>query len=365
VDSSLEFWRGQPLLFGQVREDAETERWLASRHDSVRRAVVIASAGCTALSLADCVSERLDAIDINARQVALTSLKLAALRSLGRDDFLRLLCGPVSPREVCASLSMAPDAQRLLAELPDHLPGGLQNAGRVDRMMRMLRSLFFATVHDRGFVEEFLRLSDAHTQAKSFDSEWHSVRWHLATETVFNRLALSLAFGRQATHRMTRSFAADVRGKIRDRLTTLPCLQNGHAWQDFLGCYPRGVDAALPSYARSAGFSLATQNSSKIRLHVGDAQTWLARQDAGSIDFFALSNILELSPPETHAHLLEEVERTGSPGAILCLRSILPFENQPGRMGRFCHHDQLSQECHKRERALICNRFQVFVADGP
>ena len=354
------FWRRQPLLFGHVREDAATERWLIERHGRVHRAVVITSAGCTALSIADLVDGQLDAVDINPRQVALTELKLAALRELSRDDLVRLLTGPVAPRELCASLALSPSARRLLGELPPALPRGLQNCGRVDRFLHVLRHLLHATVHDRRFIEDFLSLSDIAAQAARFDREWDTARWRLATGVAFNRLTLALAFGAQAARNLPQSFAADVRSKVRRGLTTHPAMENGHAWQDFLGRYPRG-DAALPCFARQSHHSSARAAVSRIRTRSSDVLAWLRDCPSHGVDFFALSNILELAPPAAHVALLAEVDRTAAPGATVCLRSILPFERLPRMLG-LRHDADLSVECERRERALICNRFHILIA---
>jgi S-adenosylmethionine-diacylglycerol 3-amino-3-carboxypropyl transferase len=349
------------LLFGQVREDAEVERWLVQRHGAVDRAVVVASAGCTVLSLVDLVHERIEAVDINPRQLALTEIKLAALRTLERAEFLTVLGGPFALRDLGLELSLR--AQALVAELPVALSEGLQNAGSVDRLIGILRGLFFTTVHSQKFVEEFLWLDSSDEQRLRFDEVWDTRLWRLATGLVFNRVALRIRFGKAAAARVPASFAALVRERVRDRLVRFPCRENGCAWQAFLGKYPAGIEAALPCYAQKEMFPRIAACARKVHLHEGDLQAWLAGQAGARFDFLALSNVLELATPRAALSMLEATSRATAPGALVCLRAILPPENLPARIGRLVRDENLAEACARRDRSLVCNRFTIYRAE--
>jgi len=362
MEADARFWASQPLLFGQVREDAEVERWLVQQHGAVSRAVVVASAGCTVLSLADLVHERIDAVDINSRQLALTEIKLAALRTLARAEFLTVLGGPLALRSLGVELS--PRARGLVAELPDVLPKGLQNAGSVDRMLGILRRLFFTTVHSQKFVEEFLWLDSPGEQRLRFDEVWDTRLWRLATGLAFNRAALRIRFGKAAAARVSGSFAASMRERARDRLVRFPCRENGYAWQAFFGKYPAGIDAALPRYVQKEMFPRIAACARKVHLHEGDLQAWLAGRAGAGFDFLALSNVLELSAPRAAHSMLEAASRVAAPGALVCLRAILPPENLPERIGRLVRDENLAETCARMDRSLVCNRFTIYRAEA-
>jgi len=361
MEADARFWARQPLLFGQVREDSEVERWLVRRHGAVTRAVVVASAGCTALSLADLVHERLEVVDINPRQLALTEIKLAALRALEHAEFLTMLGGPIAPRDL--DLELSPRARALIAELPAALPKGLQNAGSVDRLIGTLRGVLFLTVHSRKFVEEFLWLDSPDTQRQRFDKEWDTRLWRLATEVAFNRAFLQIRFGKDAAARVPASFAALVRERVRGRLVHFPCRENGYAWQAFLGKYPAGIEAALPCYARKEMFPRIAACARKVHLHEGDLRTWLDGQAGAGFDFLALSNVLELAAPHAVLAMLDAVSRATAPGALVCLRAILPPENLPMRIGRLVWDGNLSETCARMDRSLVCNQFAIYRAE--
>jgi S-adenosylmethionine-diacylglycerol 3-amino-3-carboxypropyl transferase len=361
MSSDAAYWRRQPLLFGQVREDAGVERWLAAQHGSVRRAVVIASAGCTALSLVDLVSDQLNAVDINPLQVAFAEIKLSALRMLERDEFVRLLCGsPAVPKELMAGLP--PASCRLLARLEPRLANGLQNAGRVDGFLRLLRTMLFATVHSRDFVRDFLCLESVDAQRARFDVAWDTWRWRAATALAFNRGSLLMGFGVSAARQLPGSFAACIRAKVRAGLTRFPCHTNGYAWQSLLGEYPPNADAALPVYMQPEGFSECGRHLHKLRITAMDVRAWLDEQRAASIDFFALSNILELSLPKDSGVLMRSIERAAAPGALVCLRGILPNANFPARAGGLRLDESLSVQSAERDRSIVCNVFHIYRA---
>jgi S-adenosylmethionine-diacylglycerol 3-amino-3-carboxypropyl transferase len=362
MEADTRFWARQPLLFGQVREDAEVERWLVQRHGAVSRAVVVASAGCTVLSLADLVRERIEAVDINPRQLALTEIKLAALGALERTEFLTMLGGPSALRDL--ALELSPRARALIAELPATLPKGLQNAGSVDRLIGTLRGLFFTTVHSRKFVEEFLWLDFPGEQRSRFDEEWDTRLWKLATGLAFNRAALRIRFGKAAAARVPASFATLVRERVRDRLVRFSCRGNGCVWQAFLGEYPAGIEAALPCYARKDMFPRVAACARKVHLHEGDLRAWLAGQAGAGFDFLALSNVLELAAPRAAISMLEAASRAAASGALVCLRAILPPENLPERIGRLVRDDILAETCARMDRSLVCNRFTIYRAES-
>ncbi len=324
-------------MFGQVREDVGVERWLVSRHGAVGRAVVIASAGCTAISLLDLVSERLTAVDINPAQVEFVRWKVELMRRVELGKFRRELF----------------DGRRARA-----------NSGIVDRILATLRWLLHVGVHSRGFVEDFLRMDSVPNQARRFDAEWDTWRWRLATEVAFNPLALRAGYGGEVARALPGSLAQLVRSRVRRTLTGFPANSNGYAWQSLAG-RPGAGEAGLPYFAREAEYARLRARLGKLDFACADVAAWLRGQPAESIDFFGLSNVLELTGAERTRGLLREVERTARSGAVVCLRSILPVSaTDPGWLvGRLRWDERASQEAERRDEGLVCNFFRILRAD--
>src|SRR2546423_1533016 len=86
------------VLFSQVREDPlldlEVARRVAARRGRPARVLLIASGGCTAVSLlaSEAVAE-VHAVDANPAQLHLTALRQAAALTLDRDEVRALLDG--------------------------------------------------------------------------------------------------------------------------------------------------------------------------------------------------------------------------------------------------------------------------------
>ncbi len=353
------YWRHGPLRFGQVREDANTERALAIEHGAVRRAVVIASAGDTALSLVDVVAERLFAVDINAAQIALTRLKWTAVRQLELASLRNLLFGPAAEAQAALRLVLTDESYPLRPRIPN----GLQNSGRVDAVLATLRRALFLTVHPRTFVRDFLGQNSPARQAERFDREWNTPIWQLATAIAFNPLVLQIGWGKAVRKNLPGSFANILRERIRRSLTRTPCATNGYLWQAFLGEMPDGIDKALPVYTHSSVASrLSKLDADRMETRCCDVVQWLTAQPAAQLDFFAMSNILELTGAKRVADLIREVERCAATGSIVCFRGILPLTNPPfpEQYGRLAFDPELTRKVEEIDQSVICNFFRIY-----
>ncbi|MEO0531734.1 MAG: BtaA family protein [Planctomycetota bacterium] len=80
---------GNQLVYNTCWEDPRLDR-VALELGPGDRLLVITSAGCNALDYALDEPERIDTVDVNARQNALLDLKLAAIRHLDHDQFFQL-----------------------------------------------------------------------------------------------------------------------------------------------------------------------------------------------------------------------------------------------------------------------------------
>ncbi|MEY3660206.1 MAG: hypothetical protein RLZZ169_1031, partial [Pseudomonadota bacterium] len=74
------------IYFAQIREDGLVERGLLARHPA-REVVCIGSGGCTAFALVD-RAPAITVVDANPSQIHLIELKLAAVASFEREEYM-------------------------------------------------------------------------------------------------------------------------------------------------------------------------------------------------------------------------------------------------------------------------------------
>jgi S-adenosylmethionine-diacylglycerol 3-amino-3-carboxypropyl transferase len=149
-----------PYNFGQSQEDELTEA-AALNLGAQDRAVSIASAGDMPLSLAALGAKKVTAVDIDPAQLALTRLKLTAVRRLARQEAIGFL----------GYLPMTKHRRRELyqgisSELPQEdlafwddakgvIGGGVIWAGRFERYMRYLRFVVVTVLGRRNVAAMF------------------------------------------------------------------------------------------------------------------------------------------------------------------------------------------------------------------
>lgn len=318
------------VLFGQTRDDVEVERWLIEQHGAVQRAMVITSGGCAPLTLLDVVRDEILSVDINPAQNRLAELKFVAWRE-SLEDFETLLCG--DGREIFARLRtrMDPRSAAWWEARSRELRGGLLHCGRLDHFSALMRSLFFLTVHGRKFVGRFLMLDSEEAQRAAFARDWNTWRWRFALAAGFNPRLLRLTFNQSAAGFLPDNFAQILGGRLRHWLTAHPARSNPHLWQSFLGKYPPDR-ADWPRYFQTAYRAGNLGSLAKVSLHDGDVAEVLRTQDAGSLEFVSLSNVLELVPDA--GPILAAAAYAVRRGGLLLSRGILPGdENPPAQSG--------------------------------
>ncbi len=371
------------LMFGQVREDAAVDLFLVRQLQSPNRLFVIASGGCTALSLLTVDSCSVDALDISQAQIALVELKAALYKHLGFAAAKQacIADGRAFLKQVNSQLS--PQAQHFFSARSESLKSGLNNCGWVDQRMHQLTKLFYLFVHSLEETKSFLCLDEIDRQREFYSKHWCNWQWKLAMKVAFSRLFLRLAHGNAAEQLVPDDFSALMEGRLARAFTDFPNAANPYLWQAFFAQY-NNSEAGLPPYLQSASGALIEANIDRLNLVCEDTVAWLAKQPAASIDYFGLSNILELLPPDYAVRLRAEIVRCGRPGAIVCVRSIFrrraavfredsagaitreaakagaDSANQNSCSGKLVFDRVLSDKAEEMDRSLFCNFYEIY-----
>ena len=172
---------------------------------------------------------------------------------------------------------------------------------------------------------------------------------------------MRLVYGRDIVHALPDGLACGVRERIEATLVGFPAATNGYLWQVFLGCYPEDP-AGLPLYLQPSGVETIRSRIDRLQVEAADITDWLDGQPRASIDFLALSNILELSDLATAGALADAVAKSARPGSVVCLRSIFPPRQDIMELlvNRWEWDRDLSETLASRDRSMLCSFIRIF-----
>jgi S-adenosylmethionine-diacylglycerol 3-amino-3-carboxypropyl transferase len=302
-----------PLKFAVVREDPELEASLVER-SGARAALLVASGGCTALTLARRFPTlQLTAFDLNPRQLQHLADKAVAA---ARGELARLNVG-------------------------DARPDGLNQSGEFEGLFRILRA----------GVEEFV--APRPEIAAYFDGSvdprpWLQHRyWPALFATTFNDPLLHAMFGPDATqHAAPGSYPDYFRRAFERGLLDAAGPRNPFLQHVLLGYY-RPEEA--PPYVGAAEIP-------PIELIEGSLPE-VAELDR--FDLYSLSNIFDWSADALVAEWGERLQRAARPGATVLIRQLNNRRDVTRFFAGFRFDAALGDALSARDRSLFYERVLV------
>jgi S-adenosylmethionine-diacylglycerol 3-amino-3-carboxypropyl transferase len=297
---------------------------------------------------------RLQLVDINPAQVALSRLKIRLLQTADISERLSILGhAPMAVSKREARLEKELQALNLPGDVlgPASLVAklGPNRAGRYEVLFARLRDAFTDIPDD---LEALLQLRDPTEQ---------SVRTHPSTplgralDSAFD-LVMSLPnlvslFGEAATRNRVEPFSRHFARRTRHALATLPAADNPYLWQMLRGRFPRGI--VHPWFSVGTPATLP-----EIQWTIGSMNKVLQSQRR-TFDLIHLSNILDWLDPTEAGSILAfswEALRPGGCVFIRQLNSILDIQ----KLGEGFEWDQKSGKVlHERDRSFFYRKLHV------
>jgi S-adenosylmethionine:diacylglycerol 3-amino-3-carboxypropyl transferase len=244
------------LLFGRMYEDTAIELRVFQPGG---RIFCIASAGCTAITLA--AHHSVVAVDINPVQVAYVQQRLA---------------------------------------------GRAIQCGSAERMLAFTRTLAPLAAWNRRTVRAFLDLDDPKQQILYWWRHLDTRRFRAAFSFLFSRLVLRSVYSAGFLNGLPPNFGTVLRTRMQRCFALHPNRSNPYAHALLAGDMRSPPD--LPGFR-------------KIEVQCADAADFLERQPAASFTGFSLSNILDGTNAAYAQRLLAAVRRAAAPEATVVLRS--------------------------------------------
>ena len=340
------------IRYAQVWEDADVlAQALAVRPGD--RVLSICSAGDNALALLIDDPAEVVAVDLNPSQVACLALRVAAFRQLTHPELLELVGARPSRQRGALYQQCRPaldaDARAFWDGRPDHVAGGIGQAGSFERFFRTFRRRILPLAHRRATVERLLAGGGtAENRRRWYDARWDSWRWRTLFAVATSRAVLGRARYPTAFSQVEGGVAGRLLARVREVATATDPADN-----PYLQGVLRDAPTALPRYLRPEHFEAIRDRLDRLRWHLGPLEDALA---AGPFAAFNLSDVCEYLDPATAADLLDRVADAARPGARLALWNVLADRRPSARWRRL---DALSETLHQRDKAPFYTAFHV------
>jgi S-adenosylmethionine-diacylglycerol 3-amino-3-carboxypropyl transferase len=370
----------QGFVYNQIWEDPEVDL-AALKLKPHHRVLTIASGGCNVLNYLAADPARIIAVDLNPNHVALTKLKLAALRNLpSHEEFFRFF-GQANDR---ANRTAYDD---FLSERLDkvtrrywekHIPlrgrrinmfaRNLYRYGLLGRFIGVLHAV--ARLHGMKLEpilaarspEEQRRLFERHI-APMFD--YKSIR-------MLSKSPISLyALGIPPAQYDELVAAGDPIGVLRERVERLACdfpiHENYFAWQAFGRGYDIKHRAAVPAYLQRETYEFIRTRTDKVEVHHAALTEFLAQEPAHAMHRYVLLDAQDWMNSEQISALWREIDRTADTrDARVIFRtagtdSPLPRKLPADLLAPWVYLEAESKAGHGRDRASIYGGFHVYI----
>jgi S-adenosylmethionine-diacylglycerol 3-amino-3-carboxypropyl transferase len=372
------------FVYNQIWEDPRVDAE-ALRLDSESRLLTISSGGCNVLNYLLHDPAKVVAVDLNTCHMALTRLKLTAIRNLPTyDDFFAFFGtgqGKDNLRnyEVYLRDELDPQTRRFWE-------------GRTFQRVRVGRRRI--TYFTRGFYNHAKLgafLGFAHRVARSIKrdpAQLLAAQTQEDQERFFDEVIAPFfdnRFVRFLSHMPVTVYSLGIppsqhkvmqtesKGRIvelyRERVRKLACgfpmEDNYFAWQAFGRRYDLDDRRALPDYLREEHYPTLRSAVVRVETHVNSLAEYLRKQEPGALNRFVLLDSQDWMPPQVITELWSEIDRVGGPDTRIIFRTageVSPIEAAlpPELMRRFVYEEKLSRELHAKDRSAIYGGFHVY-----
>lgn len=244
------------LMFGRMYEDSSIER---AAFVPGTRVFCVASAGCTALALAE--RHVVTAVDISAAQI----------------EYVRT-----------------------------RLRGAIPRRGDAEALMSLGRRTLAVMGWRRPLLHAFVNLEDGAEQTRFWRAHLDSPVLRVASDALLSRRVLRVMLPREFADAAPSDFGARLRARFARCIASYPNRYNPYVRALLLGELAPAIDSS---------------RAPTLELEVAEATDYLQQAAPRSFGGFALSNIVDGAKASFRDRLFAAVQRAARPGAVVVLRS--------------------------------------------
>ena len=375
------------LVYTQIWEDPRVDAE-ALRLDASSRILTISSAGCNVLNYLTHEPDRILAVDVNAAHMALTRLRIAALRHLPNHEAFFQFFGVGAGTEnvdayrehvrphLTESTRRFWEARPLGGLRPPRISAfreGFYEHGVLPQFQGFA-GLVSDVLQDRR-PEELLEATTLPEQRSFFDEcvapffDHALVQWIAERPTALYSLGIPPRQFERLVEDAEDSIVDVYRSRLRRLVCEFPLSDNYFAWQAFARRYDTKHRKALPAYLRSENFSQLRYHLGRVETRVSSLSDALRAQPDNSFDSFVLLDAVDWMTPLALTELWQEIARVGEPGARIVFRTagpesvVEPALPAPVRC-RFTYEQERSEQLHLQDRSAVYGMFHLYVLTG-
>ena len=370
----------QRFVYNQIWEDPSVDLEALQLEPS-SRVVTIASGGCNVLNYLLAGPRAITAVDLNPAHIALTRLKLAAVRHLDDHESFFRLFGMADDRANRAiyderlrpHLDTATRAfwdRRTLTgkRRIDFLATGLYRHALLGRFIGFLH--LFAGLAGRK-PARLLLARTLEEQARLFEEVLEPL-FDLRVFKVMCRvpvMAYSLGIPPAQFGLLRGQAQGNLAELFRERVRRLACdfpiADNYFAWQGFARTYDVEHRQALPDYLRSENWDALRASVERADAQLDSMTDHLSRQLPVSVDRYVLLDAQDWMSAEQLTALWRQIDHTARPGARVIFRtaareSVLEEKLPTALLRPWRYERALGERLLAQDRSAIYGGFHVY-----
>jgi S-adenosylmethionine-diacylglycerol 3-amino-3-carboxypropyl transferase len=380
------------FVYNQIWEDPRVDAQ-ALRMGPESCILTISSGGCNVLNYLIHEPKRIVAIDLNANHMALTRLKLAALKYLpDYETFYQFFGYGRHPdnvanyhRYLCSHLDADTRAFWESTDWPGKTVGpkrinyfktGFYEKAKLGQFFRVVHGLARRMGRD---PSQLLTARSVAEQERIFDERFsvlfdnRLVRWMGRQPVAVYSLGIppSQHAAMLEEHDGDGSRLFDMyKQRLRRLACGFPLNDNYFAWQAFGRRYDHEGRTALPDYLKRENYYRIKGAVDRVETHVASLADQIRHEQQGSLNSFILLDSQDWMPPHVIDELWTEISRVGAPGTRVIFRTAgeaSPIEKalSPETMARFRPDTPRARELHLQDRSAIYGMFHLYELVDP
>ncbi len=370
------------FVYPQIWEDPEVDLE-ALKLDKDSRIMTIASGGCNVMNYLTEQPQRVKAIDLNPAHVALTRLKVTAIKHLPDYESFFLFFGHADDKRNIENYKkyIRPNLDAFSRKYWDAwspVRGARINYFRKNLYQFGLLGRFISVVHILAKVygedpREILTAKNKKEQGEIFDRTLGPIFDKKLVRFICNMPPALYGLGIPPSQFDELKGEDDMADVLRQRLRRLavdfPIEDNYFAWQAFGRGYDREYKKAVPRYLLEEHYETLKAATDRVEVHHTSITEFLQSQPVESFDCYVFLDAQDWMNDQQLNELWGEVVRTAKPGSRIIFRTAgeeSPLEDALPKdiLGKFAYNPADSEKAVAKDRSSIYGGFHVYTLGG-